>query len=44
MNSGSYDKIVKAKYDIFQDGTQTLAAELRSHEGPVWQVAWAHPR
>lgn len=23
--------------------TQTLIADLREHEGPVWQVAWAHP-
>lgn len=23
--------------------TQTLVADLREHEGPVWQVAWAHP-
>ncbi|XP_076062860.1 nuclear pore and COPII coat complex component secretory 13 [Oratosquilla oratoria] len=22
---------------------QTLLADLREHEGPVWQVAWAHP-
>jgi len=25
-------------------GTQTLVAELKGHEGPVWQLAWAHPR
>ncbi|GJQ09921.1 hypothetical protein GpartN1_g1712.t1 [Galdieria partita] len=23
---------------------QVLEAELRGHEGPVWQVAWAHPK
>ncbi|XP_042886425.1 protein SEC13 homolog [Penaeus japonicus] len=23
--------------------TQTQIADLREHEGPVWQVAWAHP-
>lgn len=22
----------------------TLLAELRGHEGPVWQVAWSHPK
>jgi len=38
----SSDRIVKI-FDV-KDGTQTLAAELREHEGPVWQVAWAHPR
>merc|ERR1712213_99864 len=38
----SSDKLVK----IFEvkDGTQTHVADLRGHEGPVWQVAWAHPR
>jgi protein transport protein SEC13 len=24
-------------------GEQSLVASLREHEGPVWQVAWAHP-
>lgn len=24
-------------------GAHTLLAELREHEGPVWQVTWAHP-
>lgn len=24
--------------------TQTLVATLVGHEGPVWQVAWAHPK
>ena len=38
----SSDKSVK----IFEvkDGTQTLVTDLRGHEGPVWQVAWAHPK
>jgi len=26
-----------------KNGLQTLIADLRGHEGPVWQVAWAHP-
>lgn len=26
-----------------RNGSQTLEAELREHQGPVWQVAWAHP-
>ena len=38
----SSDRSVKI-FDV-RDGTQTLAADLRGHEGPVWQVAWAHPR
>jgi len=38
----SSDKSVK----IFEvkEGTQTLVTDLRGHEGPVWQVAWAHPK
>lgn len=26
------------------DGQQRAAGELKSHEGPVWKVSWAHPR
>jgi len=26
------------------DGQNARAAELKSHEGPVWKVAWAHPK
>lgn len=26
------------------NGTQTLTAELKGHYGPVWQVAWSHPK
>ncbi|XP_037090604.1 protein SEC13 homolog isoform X2 [Pollicipes pollicipes] len=26
-----------------RNGSQTLETELREHQGPVWQVAWAHP-
>nr|CAG4645585.1 EOG090X07N7 [Lynceus sp. MCZ IZ 141354] len=38
----SSDRAVRI-YDV-KNGTQTLAADLRGHEGPVWQVAWAHPK
>jgi len=38
----SSDRSVKI-FDV-KDGTQVLAADLRGHEGPVWQVSWAHPR
>lgn len=37
----SSDKSVKV-FDI-KNGTQKLIAVLSGHEGPVWQVAWAHP-
>ena len=30
-------------FDV-REGQQTLSADLKGHEGPVWQVAWAHPR
>uniref|UniRef100_A0A8C5VML1 Protein SEC13 homolog n=1 Tax=Microcebus murinus TaxID=30608 RepID=A0A8C5VML1_MICMU len=26
-----------------RNGGQILIADLRGHEGPMWQVAWAHP-
>ncbi|XP_020625609.1 protein SEC13 homolog isoform X1 [Orbicella faveolata] len=37
----SSDRTVK----IFEinGATQTLVTTLRGHEGPVWQVSWAHP-
>ncbi|XP_067012753.1 protein SEC13 homolog [Anabrus simplex] len=38
----SSDNSVKI-YDI-RNGTQTLKADLKGHFGPVWQVAWAHPK
>lgn len=31
-------------FDLKEGGVQTLSAELKGHEGPVWQVAWANPR
>lgn len=27
-----------------KNGTQSLVADLKGHYGPVWQVAWAHPK
>nr|XP_042092590.1 protein SEC13 homolog isoform X2 [Ovis aries] len=37
----SSDRSVKI-FDV-RNGGQILVADLRGHEGPVWQVAWAHP-
>ncbi|XP_070397441.1 protein SEC13 homolog isoform X2 [Dermacentor albipictus] len=37
----SSDKSVKV-FDV-KNGTQKMLAVLTGHEGPVWQVAWAHP-
>jgi len=38
----SSDRTIK----IFEIGetTHTQIAELKGHEGPVWQVCWAHPK
>ncbi|GLG99118.1 hypothetical protein R5R35_012173 [Gryllus longicercus] len=38
----SSDHSVKI-FDI-RNGTQSLKADLKGHYGPVWQVAWAHPK
>jgi len=37
----SSDKSVKI-FDVRSD-QHVLVADLRGHEGPVWQLAWAHP-
>ena len=39
--SCSADRSVKI-CDVLNGG-QTLIADLRGHEGPVWPAAWAHP-
>lgn len=38
----SSDSSVKI-FDV-RNGTQVLIADLKGHQGPVWQVAWAHPK
>lgn len=38
----SSDRTVKV-FDLSGD-QKTLVADLRGHEGPIWQVSWAHPR
>lgn len=30
-------------FDVDGSGQRTLQAKLEGHDGPVWQVAWAHP-
>uniref|UniRef100_K1R2G9 Protein SEC13 homolog n=3 Tax=Magallana gigas TaxID=29159 RepID=K1R2G9_MAGGI len=37
----SSDRSIKI-FDV-KGGQQTLVTELRGHDGPVWQLAWAHP-
>eukprot|EP00667_Euglena_gracilis_P020254 EG_transcript_21910 len=41
--SCSSDRTIKI-WQIIDDATQKLVATLRGHSGPVWQVAWAHPK
>lgn len=38
----SSDRLIKV-YDVSGD-EHALSAELSGHEGPVWQVCWAHPQ
>lgn len=39
----SADRTIKI-FDIGTPGTQTLIDTLKGHEGPVWQLSWAHPK
>lgn len=38
----SSDRTIKI-FDLIGE-SQQLVATLKGHEGPVWQIAWAHPR
>lgn len=38
----SSDRSIKI-FQIDRSGSHRLEATLKGHEGPVWQVAWAHP-
>jgi len=42
LASCSSDRTIKI-FDIHEN-SNTQVAELKGHEGPVWQVAWAHPK
>jgi len=40
----SSDRTIKI-FEVSTDSTShTQLAEIRGHEGPVWQVCWAHPK
>jgi protein transport protein SEC13 len=38
----SSDRTIKI-FEISGD-SRTPVADLRGHEGPVWQISWAHPK
>jgi protein transport protein SEC13 len=40
----SSDRLVKIFQVMGNEPAATPLSELRGHEGPVWQVAWAHPK
>jgi len=42
LATASSDRCVRV-FEVLKD-QQVLQAELPAHEGPVWRVAWAHPR
>ncbi|KAJ7647457.1 WD40-repeat-containing domain protein [Roridomyces roridus] len=39
----SSDRTVKV-FDVIEGDTQKIGKSLTGHTGPVWQVAWAHPK
>ncbi|KAJ7209511.1 WD40-repeat-containing domain protein [Mycena pura] len=39
----SSDRTVKV-FDVVEGDTQKVGKTLTGHTGPVWQVAWAHPK
>jgi len=41
LATASSDRTVKI-FDIGE--SSSLLAELKGHEGPVWQISWAHPK
>ena len=42
LASAGSDRRIKI-FDVVEGGQRQQTAELTGHEGPVWQVAWAHP-
>jgi len=42
LASAGSDRRIKI-FDVLEGGGRQQTAELTGHEGPVWQLAWAHP-
>jgi len=43
LASCSSDRLVKV-FDVLDGNRLQHVADLKGHEGPVWQVAWGHPK
>jgi len=42
LASAGSDRRIKI-FDVVDGGQRQQTAELTGHEGPIWQLAWAHP-
>ena len=43
LATASSDRTIRI-FQINDNQTETLLSILSGHEGPVWQIAWAHPK
>jgi protein transport protein SEC13 len=43
LATASSDRTIKI-FDVAQDGSQSMVADIPAHEGPVWRISWAHPK
>jgi len=43
LATSSSDRTIRI-FDVSVPEQQTLLAELKGHEGPVWEVSWSHPK
>jgi len=43
LATASSDRTIKI-FEVGEGSNNTQVAEIKGHEGPVWQVAWAHPK
>jgi len=39
----SSDRTIKI-FETGENNSQIQVAEIKGHEGPIWQIAWAHPK